>query len=947
MSGLLAVSVPEQVLLSGAMRGLTIGVLAGGVILIYRSCRVINFALGELGALASGLFVRFVINWHWNFYAALAVMAVGGAVLGGLMELALVRRLTRAPRVVLLVATIGAAQLLLFVQYVLPGVTSYSQFPTAFAKRWTIGDVVVRSEHVVAAVVLPLMVGGLTWFLNRTKYGIAVRASADNSDAARLSGISVKKMSTIVWALAGMLAAVCTILSAPLAGANATTTGELGPSILLRTLAAAVIAGMASLPVALLAGIVLGIVEAVVFFNNPADPGLIDGVLLVIVLGAVLVVSARKRGLGIRERVSFAPRIRPIPIALREVWWVRHHTRIASGVALVAAIVLPLVVTGSSRHFLYSRVILMALVALSLTVLTGWAGQLSLGQFALVGVGGMTTYALVQNRVMFLVAVVIGAAAAAAAALVVGAPALRMRGLFLAISSLALAVAAPWLLSRSIFVGENKFSALLRRPTIGGVSLESQRTYYYLCLTVLVLAVIVVARLRASGVGRSLLAVRDNELAASAMGLSPTRVKLMAFGVSGALAGLAGGFFVGLLVQFSPDRFEVTQSLTVVAVAVVGGLASITGTMLGSLFIIGLPAFFPDSPEVSLLTSGVGLLVLLLYFPGGFVQILFNLRDLAFTALAKRLPEPAPVERRVVPISRSVIAPRPAVPADMGTVLLVEDVSVRFGPRLVVCGASLEVHRGEVVGLIGANGAGKSTLMNAIGGFVPSRGRIEVLGHDLQGAAAYRRAERGLGRSFQDAALFADLTVRETVEIAVESRARAGLVGVALALPKARRLERAKRSHADEILGFLGLGAYGERFVSELSTGMRRIVELACLLAVDAKVLCLDEPTAGIAQREAEAFGSLILQIREELDASLLVIEHDMPLVMSISDRIYCLEAGEVICSGAPDEVRNNPLVVASYLGTDDAAISRSGTRAGDTSIDVDADRPGQPIPTP
>jgi ABC-type branched-subunit amino acid transport system ATPase component len=142
--------------------------------------------------------------------------------------------------------------------------------------------------------------------------------------------------------------------------------------------------------------------------------------------------------------------------------------------------------------------------------------------------------------------------------------------------------------------------------------------------------------------------------------------------------------------------------------------------------------------------------------------------------------------------------------------------------------------------------------------------------------------------------------------------------------PRARRLERAKRAHAEEILLFLGLGDWRDRFVTELSTGLRRIVELACLLASEARVLCLDEPTAGIAQRESEAFGPLILRIREELDASLLVIEHDMPLVMSISDRVYCLEAGKVIAAGTPAEVRADPLVVASYLGTVTEAIERS-----------------------
>jgi ABC-type branched-subunit amino acid transport system ATPase component len=282
---------------------------------------------------------------------------------------------------------------------------------------------------------------------------------------------------------------------------------------------------------------------------------------------------------------------------------------------------------------------------------------------------------------------------------------------------------------------------------------------------------------------------------------------------------------------------------------------------------------------------------------------------------------------KVLPSKAVDLPARPDPPAGPAA-LVVTGARVRFGARVVVEGVDLHVDRGEVVGLIGANGAGKSTLMNAIGGFVPSDGRIEVLGTDVTGKAAHRRAAAGLGRSFQGAELFGDLTVRETVATALETRGHAGLVGVGLGLPKARRLDRAVRAQADEILTFLGLGPFGDRFISELSTGTRRIVELGCLMGAEARLLCLDEPTAGIAQRESEAFGPLLLRLREELSASLVVIEHDMPLVMAISDRIYCLEAGVIIAEGSPDSVRNDSRVIASYLGTDEQAIARSGAAA-------------------
>jgi len=261
-----------------------------------------------------------------------------------------------------------------------------------------------------------------------------------------------------------------------------------------------------------------------------------------------------------------------------------------------------------------------------------------------------------------------------------------------------------------------------------------------------------------------------------------------------------------------------------------------------------------------------------------------------------------------------------------GVALATVDVSVRFGGLRAVDSVALHVDAGEVVGLIGTNGAGKSTLMNAIGGFVPGDGRVELLGRDVTSRSASTRARMGLGRTFQAARLFPELTVRETVQVALEARHRARLVPTALVLPGATRAERTKASEAAELIDFLGLGRYADAFVAELSTGTRRIVELAGLLALDARVLCLDEPTAGVAQRETEAFGPLLRQIQQELGASMLVIEHDMPMIMGLSDRVYCLEAGKIIAEGVPEEVRKDPRVVASYLGTDERAISRSDT---------------------
>ncbi|TMK62951.1 MAG: ABC transporter ATP-binding protein, partial [Actinobacteria bacterium] len=260
--------------------------------------------------------------------------------------------------------------------------------------------------------------------------------------------------------------------------------------------------------------------------------------------------------------------------------------------------------------------------------------------------------------------------------------------------------------------------------------------------------------------------------------------------------------------------------------------------------------------------------------------------------------------------------------------LRTEDVKVRFGGVFAVNNVSIEVRAGEVVGLIGTNGAGKTTLMNAISGFVRSSGTVELFGEPVDRMRSYRRSRRGMGRAFQNARIFGGLTVRETIMVALEARERSLLLPSMVALPPSPFAERRKRSQAEDIIGYLGLGRYADSLVSELSTGTRRVVELGALLALDTRLMLLDEPTAGIAQRETEVFGPLIKTIQKDLGSAILIIEHDMPMVMSISDRIYCLEAGTVIAEGVPDVVRTDLTVIASYLGTDERAIQRSGVSA-------------------
>ncbi|ABW12654.1 ABC transporter related [Parafrankia sp. EAN1pec] len=929
-----------QLLFDGATTGLVIGLLAVGIVLVNRATRIINFAVANMGLVGSALCALLVVRYNVPYWIGLAAALAAGALFGAIIHVGVIRRLFTAPRVIVLVATIGVSQLALTIVNAYPDLKDHADqsYPVPWSGTWSpVDGVQVTGAQLSILVVVPVVTAGLSLFLNRTVLGKTVKASADNPELARLQGINPKTISLAVWTAAGFLGTLSMILVAAQEKSLAQVT-TLGPTTLLRALAAAVIARMVSVRIALVAGIGLGLLQSFVQFNWLDQPGLTDTVILVIVLVAVFFTS-RGRSTEV-STFSFAPRARPVPERLRELWWVRHLEQAPLLLLGLFALLLPVVVTQPSRHLLYTIILGYAICAASVTVLTGWAGQLSLGQMAFAGLGALTAAALFRglrldigdtslaiNALPFPAAVLIATVLTAAIAAVIGLGALRVHGLLLAVSTFAFAVAAEqFLYRREVFHDEGSSAASFTRGTLFGIDIASQRTYYYVVLVTLAIVMAVVSRLRKSGIARTTIGVRDNPTTAAAYTVSATGVKLRAFALAGALAGLGGALLAGALqtVPYNDMYFRSPDSLVLVSIVVIGGLGSVYGPLLGSLWVIGLPSFMPDNDIVPLLCSSMGLLVLLLYFPGGLVQVGYSTRD-AILGWAERRRGDAPTSKTATaPPAALTRTDREPLPAGRPA-LTTSGIRVRFGGRTAVDGVSIEVMPDEIVGLIGTNGAGKSTFMNAVGGFVPAAGAVTILGHDVSTASPAARAKVGLGRTFQAATLFPELTVRQTVQIALEARGRTAFLSTALHLPQTFARERAKRSEAGDLIDFLGLGRYADAFVAELSTGTRRIVELACLLALDAKMLCLDEPTAGVAQRETEAFGPLIQEIRRELGAAMLIIEHDMPLIMGISDRVYCLEAGKVIAAGVPGAVRNDPRVIASYLGTDERAIQRSG----------------------
>ncbi len=363
--------------------------------------------------------------------------------------------------------------------------------------------------------------------------------------------------------------------------------------------------------------------------------------MFVVVLVAVAIV-ARRADIG-GESFTFAPRTEAVPEALRTTWWAGRLPRLVAGIALVVAVILPLVFTEPSRHFNYSTVLAFAVCAMSVTMLTGWAGQLSLAQMGFAGLGAFSA-ASFRNGVgwPFVVCLLLGAASAAGAAFVIGLGALRVRGLLLSVSTLAFSVAASQYVFRRPFLSGSETSSVpFERGHLGPIDLDTrQRTYYWFCLAVLVLVTVLAARVRRSGIGRSVIAVRENESGAAAMTVEPIRTKLLTFTLAGFVAGLGGGLLGGVAAQvpLSERFFLPGDSLRLVAMTVIGGLGTLAGPIIGAVWVIGLPYFFPDNELVPLFTSSLGLLILLLYLPGGFVQIGQTIRQAVFRRVMARRP---------------------------------------------------------------------------------------------------------------------------------------------------------------------------------------------------------------------------------------------------------------------------------------------------------------------
>jgi ABC-type branched-subunit amino acid transport system ATPase component/ABC-type branched-subunit amino acid transport system permease subunit len=917
----------------GAIIGMTYGLLGVGIVLIYRSNRIVNFAQGAMGAFVAAVFGVFAGPWHIPYWIAVVLALFVASVLGAVCELAIVRRLRRAPNVMSVVATLALGGFLISFAYSFNGSAGVGRtYPEpAGLPTLHLGALVITPAYMGMLILAPVVVVSLAVFLKRSRFGLAMRGAAANSDSARLAGVFASRTSTMAWSIAAVLAALTAILFQPTQGY--VDPGTAGTDLLLPALGAAAVARMSSLPIALVAGVGFGVIDQLILWNYP-NAGFQEPLLFVVVLLVFLLQRDRRDRTEDKSSWATVEALRPLPESLRQVWAVRNMAGIVAAVALAVAVVLPILVTNTTASGL-TQIMALAVVGLSVGVVTGLAGQLTLGQFALAAVGGTVAYQVTSHGGNFLLAVALGGLTASVASLAIGLPALRLKGFVLAVTTLAFAaMTESWLLYQPWMLGNG---GQPRAPVIFGYSLNTARTYYFVALVALVAVMWLVHNTRRSRLRLMFVAVRDNEEYARAFGLSPAGVKCRAFLLAGFIAGVGGTVYVHSLASVDASGLSSTLGgtaidLSVVTMAVIGGISLLSGPLLGALVVLGLPTFV-QLDAAALAASQLGLLVLILYVPRGVTQVIDPLRLWIAKCLARLSPRSRGEERVRSDDQRPLPSPLPraAAPAaiggvDVGVVLKARGLTKSYGGIRAVDGLSIEVTRHEILGVIGPNGAGKTTAFELLSGFtLPDDGVVIFEGRPITGLSPQARAHLGLVRSFQDAALFPTMTVQEVVEVALERRGRTLFFRSLLGLQG-----RQKRAAGDavEIVDTMGLSNYRDAEIRELSTGTRRIVELACLVAMRPTLLLLDEPSSGIAQRETEQLGIVLRGLRDDLGITLIVIEHDMPLIMGLADRIIAMANGTVIATGTPREISDHSEVIAAYLGSNLGAIERSGERS-------------------
>jgi ABC-type branched-subunit amino acid transport system ATPase component/ABC-type branched-subunit amino acid transport system permease subunit len=919
----------------GLGNGAVFAALAMALVVTYRSSGVLNFATGAQSLYAAytytllrqgqllqpipGLKATLSVGGPMGFWPALLITLAIQALLGAIMYLLIFRPLRNHRAVAKAVASLGLASLLTALVNYQVGTQQLLAGPIYPQTRYSVGGVGIPMDRVWFAVTIIAVALVLTAIFRLTPFGLATRAAAESEAGALVSGLSPDRIALFNWMISSIVAGLAGILIAPLV--------PLVPGsytlFIVPALAAAVVGRFYALGPAVITGLVLGALESVAVYLNvryswfPAGAGEVLPLIVVLIM-----LVARGKTLPTRGTLA----TQTLGRAYRP-----HSLVLPLAIGVPAAVVALYLTNGGLRDALITTFIT-AVISLSLVVVTGYVGQISLAQLALAGAAAFALSTLANSwGIPFPIAPILAALFATVVGVVVGLPALRIRGLLVGVVTLTLAagIEGVWFTNNSIDGGAGGLSVPV--PTLFGLNLGigsgddfPRPAFGLVCLVVLVLVAVAVAKLRASRLGSAMLAVRADERSAAASGVNVARVKLTGFAIGAFIAGLGGSLLAYQSLNVSDGPFTAIGGLSLFTTVFLAGITSVSGGLLAGLIGSGGVLFFLLSNVFSVsnwysVIVGAALIVTVIFNPEGVVGPVHAKLDerrqkaaaaLAVAGLAVAGPdvsEPAvsgPARAAAAPAGFAGAVPaaangatRPPAPGGSGAALLrVQGLTVRYGGVVAVDDLSFTVREGGITGLIGPNGAGKTTTMDAICGFAGCQGTVELSGRSLRGLVPHRRAALGLGRTFQGTGLYEDLTVEENVEVGQQVAKDRG------------------RDQVTAILSALGVAALAGRRVSELSQGQRQLVAVAKALAGQPKLLLLDEPAAGLDSTESLWLAERLRGLRDT-GVTILLIDHDMSLVLGLCDEIHVLDFGALIASGNPDAIRGNQRVAAAYLG--------------------------------
>jgi sulfate-transporting ATPase len=903
-----------NILLLGLGNGGIYALLGQSTVLVYRGSRVLNLASAAIGMFGAYVFYHLWLQHGIPLGIALIIGLGAGGAVGAVMYLAVIDRLTGSSRMASIVATLALMTTLIGVcgQVFAPGGAAESE-PSLLPVGYLVPFHDLRIPE--AQGLMALIAVGVTILLvvlsRGTRLGLATIAAAENPTVLAATGTSPRLVACLTWTAGSVLATGAVILVAGFSGLATSSV----PLLIVPALAAALAGSLDSFELTLLGGLVIGALQSEIV-DHVSTPGWPDAVPLLMIVAILLL-----RGRNLPSKAHRSERIGSVgpgkigPIGL---------AAIGAGVALIFLVHTDWLPAVTST-------ILLAFIVMSVVLVTGYGGQISLAQGSLAGIAAfLEAVFVIDLHVGLPAAIVLGIILTVPVGVLVAVPAVRTRGYELAIITLALASIADDLIFNNPSTLSSVLSKSLGSLTVFGHDispLSNPRTFALITFVIVLVVGRAVANVRRGFAGRRLLAVRSNERAAAALGISVPRVKLGAV-AGAALVAAIGGALIEAQYPFPQfSGFDVFSSVNFVLYAVIGGIGWVSGVPVGaaaapgalSTRVLGLWISPSNWLEIA---SGLAVLVLILQSPDGIVPL--NLRQI--NALRAKLRKRPAAAKKVDP--RQLVATAPVGLAsrspDEEYVLAVKDLSVRFGGIYAVKDFNLELRSGEIVGLIGPNGAGKSTIVETICGFErPAEGRIILNGRDITRLPPDQRARSGIGRTFQSIELFDDSTVLDNIGAAVRPE-RATQYVRDLVVPSPPVIPHG----AVSAMGELGVLDHLDAKPAALDYWLRRAVGVARALAQEPRILILDEPAAGSDARSRAELKNLLKELATLQRVGVVVIEHDVEFVFDLCDRVVALDTGLVIAEGSPQEVRRDPGVIASYLG----ATEEEGT-AGVVSV--------------